>query len=47
MTAFRVCSLTDLKEDEPAGFQVDNVPVVLVRQGVDLVALTQDRKSVV
>jgi 3-phenylpropionate/trans-cinnamate dioxygenase ferredoxin subunit len=39
MTALRVCSLTDLKDDEPAGFLVDNVPVVLVRQGDQVYAL--------
>jgi len=39
VTALRVCSLTDLKEDEPAGFQVDNMPVVLVRQGNQVYAL--------
>ncbi|HEY6424657.1 MAG TPA: non-heme iron oxygenase ferredoxin subunit [Pseudonocardiaceae bacterium] len=39
MTAIRVCSLTDLKEDVPAGFEVDDVPVVLVRQGEQVYAL--------
>ncbi|HZS20723.1 MAG TPA: non-heme iron oxygenase ferredoxin subunit [Pseudonocardiaceae bacterium] len=39
MTALRVCSLADLKDDEPVGFQVDNVPVVLVRQGDEVYAL--------
>ena len=39
MTAARVCSLNDLKEDLPAGFEVDGVPVVLVRQGEQVYAL--------
>ncbi|MQA16279.1 MAG: Rieske 2Fe-2S domain-containing protein [Pseudonocardiaceae bacterium] len=39
MTLTRVCSLVDLKEDEPAGFEVDDVPVVLVRQGETVHAL--------
>ncbi len=39
MTAVRVCSLNDLKEDLPAGFEVDGVPVVLVRQGEQVYAL--------
>ena len=39
MTAVRVCSLTDLKEDVPVGFQVSDVPVVLVRQGEQVYAL--------
>ncbi|MBV9727816.1 MAG: Rieske 2Fe-2S domain-containing protein, partial [Pseudonocardiales bacterium] len=39
MTAVRVCSLTDLKDDVPAGFEVDTVPVVLVRQGEQVYAL--------
>jgi 3-phenylpropionate/trans-cinnamate dioxygenase ferredoxin subunit len=39
MTAVRVCSLTDLKDDLPVGFQVSDVPVVLVRQGDEVYAL--------
>ncbi|MDQ3760131.1 MAG: non-heme iron oxygenase ferredoxin subunit [Actinomycetota bacterium] len=39
MTAFRVCSLSDLKDDVPTAFEVDNVPVVLVRQGERVYAL--------
>src|SRR3981081_2748080 len=39
MTAVRVCSLTDLKDDVPVGFQVSDVPVVLVRQGEEVYAL--------
>ncbi|MGH3826223.1 MAG: Rieske (2Fe-2S) protein [Pseudonocardiaceae bacterium] len=39
MTAVRVCGLTDLKDDVPTGFAVDNVPVVLVRQGEAVYAL--------
>jgi 3-phenylpropionate/trans-cinnamate dioxygenase ferredoxin subunit len=39
MTAVRVCSLNDLKEDLPAGFDVDGAPVVLVRQGEQVYAL--------
>ncbi len=34
-----VCSLTELKEDLPAGFEVDGTPVVLVRQGEQVYAL--------
>ncbi|MGH3720457.1 MAG: Rieske (2Fe-2S) protein [Pseudonocardiaceae bacterium] len=39
MTAVRVCGLADLKDDVPTGFEVDNVPVVLVRQGEQVYAL--------
>jgi len=39
MSATRVCSLTEIKEDEPVGFDVDGVPVVLVRQGEQVYAL--------
>jgi 3-phenylpropionate/trans-cinnamate dioxygenase ferredoxin component len=39
MSPVRVCSLADLKEDVPAGFEVDEVPVVLVRQGERVYAL--------
>jgi len=39
MTATRVCNLTDLKEDLPVGFEVDGMPVVLVRQGEQVYAL--------
>jgi 3-phenylpropionate/trans-cinnamate dioxygenase ferredoxin subunit len=39
MTAVRVCSLADLKEDVPVGVEVDSVPVVLVRQGDRVYAL--------
>ena len=39
MTAARVCSLTDLKDDQPAGFTIDGVPVVLVRQDEQVYAL--------
>ena len=28
MTAVRVCSLTDLKDDQPAGFTVGGVPCI-------------------
>ncbi|MGH4025090.1 MAG: non-heme iron oxygenase ferredoxin subunit [Pseudonocardiaceae bacterium] len=40
MSRTRVCSLADLKEDVPAGFEIDDVPVVLVRQGEDVYALS-------
>ena len=40
MSRTRVCSLADLKEDVPTGFEVDDVPVVLVRQGEDIYALS-------
>jgi 3-phenylpropionate/trans-cinnamate dioxygenase ferredoxin subunit len=39
MTGTRVCGLSDLKEDLPAGFEVDGMPVVLVRQGEQVFAL--------
>ncbi|MGH3917080.1 MAG: non-heme iron oxygenase ferredoxin subunit [Pseudonocardiaceae bacterium] len=39
MSATRVCSLTEMKEDEPVGFDADGVPVVLVRQGEQVYAL--------
>ena len=39
MSPVRVCSLADLKEDVPAGFEIDDVPVVLVRQGEHVYAL--------
>ena len=39
MTAVRVCNLSDLKDDVPAGFEVEGVPVVLVRQGEQVYAL--------
>ncbi|MGH3751394.1 MAG: non-heme iron oxygenase ferredoxin subunit [Pseudonocardiaceae bacterium] len=39
MTSIRVCSLADLKDDAPAGFEVDGLPVVLVRQGEQVYAL--------
>ena len=39
MTAVRVCGLADLKDDVPAGFEVENVPLVLVRQGERVYAL--------
>jgi 3-phenylpropionate/trans-cinnamate dioxygenase ferredoxin component len=39
MTGVRVCSLADLKDEVPAGFQVGGVPVVLVRQGEQVYAL--------
>ena len=39
MSLIRVCSLSDLKEDVPAGFEVGDVPVVLVRQGEQVYAL--------
>jgi 3-phenylpropionate/trans-cinnamate dioxygenase ferredoxin subunit len=39
MTSVRVCSLTDLKDDVPVGFEVDNVRVVLVRQADHVYAL--------
>jgi 3-phenylpropionate/trans-cinnamate dioxygenase ferredoxin component len=39
MTAVHVCSLSDLKDDMPAGFEVEGVPVVLVRQGERVYAL--------
>ena len=39
MSPVRVCSLADLKEDVPAGFEIDDVPVVLVRQGENVYAL--------
>ena len=39
MTAVRVCGLSDLKDDVPVGFEVDNVAVVLVRQGEQVYAL--------
>ena len=39
MTAIRVCSLSDLKEDQPTGFEVEGGPVVLVRQGEQVYAL--------
>ena len=39
MTGIRVCGLADLKEDMPAGFEVDGRPVVLVRQGEQVYAL--------
>ncbi|MGH3927574.1 MAG: non-heme iron oxygenase ferredoxin subunit [Pseudonocardiaceae bacterium] len=39
MSITRVCGLTEIKEDEPVGFDVDGVPVVLVRQGEQVYAL--------
>jgi 3-phenylpropionate/trans-cinnamate dioxygenase ferredoxin subunit len=39
MTAVRVCSLSDLKEDQPTGLQIEGMPVVLVRQGEQVYAL--------
>ena len=39
MTSIRVCGLADLKGDVPAGFDVNDVPVVLVRQGEQVYAL--------
>ncbi|MDQ2882351.1 MAG: non-heme iron oxygenase ferredoxin subunit [Actinomycetota bacterium] len=39
MTAVRVCSLTDLKDEVPAGFEVGEVQMVLVRQGERVYAL--------
>ena len=39
MTAVRVCNLTELKDDAPAGFEVAGVPMVLVRQGEQVYAL--------
>jgi len=39
MTFLPVCRLSDLKEDEPTGFEVDDMPVVLVRQGDRVYAL--------
>lgn len=39
MTAVRVCGLADLKDDVPAGFEIDSMPVVLVRQGEQVYAL--------
>lgn len=39
MTAVRVCRLSDLKDDVPAGFEVDGVALVLIRQGEQVYAL--------
>jgi 3-phenylpropionate/trans-cinnamate dioxygenase ferredoxin component len=39
MTAIRVCGLSDLKDEVPAGFKLDGVPVVLVRQAEQVYAL--------
>jgi len=39
MSLTRVCSITDLKDDEPFGVEVGDVPVVLVRQGDRVYAL--------
>ena len=39
MSATRVCSLVDLKDREPAGFEVGGDPVVLVRDGDTVHAL--------
>jgi 3-phenylpropionate/trans-cinnamate dioxygenase ferredoxin subunit len=39
MTAVWVCNLADLKDDTPAGFDVEGTPVVLVRQGEQVYAL--------
>lgn len=39
MTAARVASLSELKEDVPVGVEADGTPVVLVRQGDQVYAL--------
>jgi len=39
MTAVRLCALADLKDDVPTGFEIDDMPVVLVRQGNQVYAL--------
>ncbi len=39
MTTVRVCNLSDLKDEVPAGFELDGVPVVLVRQAERVYAL--------
>ncbi|MCP2169488.1 non-heme iron oxygenase ferredoxin subunit [Goodfellowiella coeruleoviolacea] len=35
----RVCSLTELDQGKPAGFEIDDTPVVLVRDGEQVHAL--------
>jgi 3-phenylpropionate/trans-cinnamate dioxygenase ferredoxin subunit len=40
MSLTRVCSIADLKEDEPVGVELDGIPVVLVRQGDEVYALS-------